>query len=111
VVNGVYSALDIYNFHVISIERKGRTKKSSALFLSKSMFKNFLETFFTNFSKKVLDMEEEHVYNVPVATKQGERNKDKRETELSVRISKRKSRTAKKSSKKFQKVLDKVSEL
>ena len=56
-------------------------------------------------------MEREHVYNVPVATKQEERNKDKRETELSVRSSKRKSRTAKKSSKKFQKVLDKVSEL
>ena len=56
-------------------------------------------------------MEGEHVYNVPVATKQEERNKDKRETELSVRSSKRKSRTAKKSSKKFQKVLDKDSEL
>jgi hypothetical protein len=56
-------------------------------------------------------MEGEHVYNVPVATKQEERNKDKRETELSVRISKRKSRTAKKKFKKFQKVLDKVSEL
>ena len=56
-------------------------------------------------------MEREHVYNVPVATKQEERNKDKRETELSVRISKSKSRTAKKSSKKFQKVLDNVSEL
>ena len=75
------------------------------------MVKNFLETFFTNFFKKVLDIGREHVYNVPVATKQEERNKDKRETELSVRISKRKSRTAKKSSKKFQKVLDKVSEL
>lgn len=71
------------------------------------MDKNFLETFF----KKVLDIGGEHVYNVPVATQQGERNKDKRETELSVRISKRKSRTAKKSSKKFQKMLDKVSEL
>ena len=56
----------------------------------------------------MLDNNVEHVYNVRVATKQGERNKDKRETELSVRISKRKSRTAKKSSKKFQKVLDKV---
>ena len=41
-------------------------------------------------------MEEEHVYNVPVATDKEERNKDKLETELSVRISKRKSRTAKK---------------
>jgi len=60
------------------------------------MDKNFLEKFF----KKVLDIGGEHVYNVPVATKQEERNKDKRETELSVRISKRKSRTAKKSSKK-----------
>lgn len=60
------------------------------------MDKNFLETFF----KKVLDIWGEHVYNVPVATQQGERNKDKQETELSVRISKRKSRTAKKSSKK-----------
>jgi hypothetical protein len=66
---------------------------------------------FHKFFKKVLDIDGEHVYNVPVATKQEERNKDKRETELSVRSSKRKSRTAKKSSKKFQKVLDKVSEL
>ena len=41
-------------------------------------------------------MEGEHVYNVPVATKQEERNKDKRET---------------KKIKKFQKMLDKVSEL
>lgn len=48
-------------------------------------------------------MEGEHVYNVPVATKQEERNKDKRETELSVRISKRKSRTAKKKFKNFTK--------
>jgi hypothetical protein len=66
---------------------------------------------FHKFFKKLLDSDGERVYNVPVATKQEERNKDKRETELSVRISKRKSRTAKKSSKKFQKVLDKVSEL
>ena len=42
-------------------------------------------------------MEGEHVYNVPVATKQEERNKDKRET--------------KKIKKKFQKMLDEVSEL
>ena len=95
-VNGVYSALDIYNFHVNSVERKGRTKKSSALFLSKSIVKNFLETFF----KKVLDISIEHVYNVLVATKQDERNKKAQ----SVRISKRKSRTAKK----MKKVLDKV---
>ena len=52
-------------------------------------------------------MEGEHVYNVPVATKQEERNKDKRETELSVRISKRKSRTAKKVQKSFKKCLTK----
>ena len=56
----------------------------------------------------MLDLVREHVYNVPVATDKEERNKDKRETELSVRISKRKSRTAKK---KMKKVLDKVSEL
>ena len=53
-------------------------------------------------------MEGEQMYNVPVATKQEERNKDKRETELSVRISKRK---IKDSEKKFKKMLDKVSEL
>ena len=45
------------------------------------MAKNFLETFFHKFFKKVLDIGGEHVYNVPVATKQEERNKDKRETE------------------------------
>ena len=68
------------------------------------MAKNFLEKFF----KKVLDIGGEQMYNVPVATKQEERNKDKQETELSVRISKRK---IKDSEKKFKKVLDKVSEL
>jgi hypothetical protein len=51
VVNGVFSALDIYNFHIFSIERKGRTKKSSALFLSKSMAKKFLENFSQIFQK------------------------------------------------------------
>ena len=68
------------------------------------MAKNFLETFFHKFFKKVLDIGGEHVYNVPVATKQEERNKDKRETELSVRSSKRKSRTAKKVQKTSQNV-------
>ena len=48
----------------------------------------------------MLDRNQEQMYNVPVATQQGERNKDKQETELSVRSSKRKLRTAKKSSKK-----------
>ena len=52
----------------------------------------------------MLDVDGEQVYNVPVATKQEERNKDKRETELSVRISKRKSRTAKKKFKKLHKM-------
>lgn len=56
----------------------------------------------------MLDRNQEQMYNVPVATQQGERNKDKQETELSVRSSKRKLRTAKK---KFKKMLDKVSEL
>jgi hypothetical protein len=91
----------LYVCNLISDERAG--KINPALFYSLSMGENFSENFFQLFSKKVLDMEGEHVYNVPVATKQEERNKDKRETELSVRISKRKSRTAKKKFKKVSK--------
>ena len=52
-------------------------------------------------------MEGEHVYNVPVATKQEERNKDKRETELSVRSSKRNQGQRKKVQKSFKKCLTK----
>ena len=33
----------------------------------------------------MLDMEGEHVYNVPVATKQGERNKEKHKASESVK--------------------------
>ena len=48
------------------------------------MDKNFLETFST-FFKKLLDMVEEHVYNVPVATKQEERNKEKHKASEAVK--------------------------
>ena len=56
------------------------------------MDKNFLENFFHKFSKKVLDIGGEHVYNVPVATDKEERNKEKHKASESVK----KSRTAKK---------------
>lgn len=49
-------------------------------------------------------MEEEHVYNVPVATKQEERNKEKHKASEAVKENQGQR-------KKFKKVLDKVSEL
>ena len=52
----------------------------------------------------MLDFDEEHVYNVPVATDKEERNKEKHKASESVKENQGQR-------KKFKKVLDKVSEL
>ena len=65
------------------------------------MNKNFLETFFHKFFKKVLDLDVELVYTVLVPTRQRDEQKKSNGTK----------KKNKKSSKKFKKVLDRSSEL